>query len=308
MHFNQASSKHPSTVVNSSALSLVLAFRIHSAASAHADPPSGICPIAREDARQPVLVHQVLLPCPALLVRHLEVLLLVLGEDQVPAPATLATAHVLGQPTISAAVHGLGHAVDVAAVVPLVVALEVDPEVAVLVGSAASARERRLAARRAELLAHVLCDLEAAVAAQHPVLEVGNAGERGGDEVEVHAQRDVFHGVVGGEDGGLERLLRGLGGNCSAGVLGLVLFDVGRGDPAVFVVGVVLEFLGCCRLVGRFAISLHDSLRTLLYTGGVPLCYLRVGCLSSFLVQVQALQAAVEWLLYWSLVVEFAIL
>ncbi|PNY27838.1 Uncharacterized protein TCAP_02229 [Tolypocladium capitatum] len=251
----------------------MLALRIHGPAGAHADPPAGVCPVAGEDARQAVLVHEVLLPRPALLLLRLEVLLLVLGEDQVPAPAALAAAHVLWQPAVGAAVDGLGHAVDVAAVVPLVVALEVDPEVAVLVGGAAGARERGLAARGAELLGHVLCDLEAAMAAQHPVLEVGDAGERGGDEVEVHAQGDVFHGVVGGEDGHLERLLRGLGGGGGAGVPGLVLFDVGRGDPAALVVGVGDQFfLICCRLVGRFAIRpLHGSLGTLSYTGCVRL-------------------------------------
>lgn len=208
----------------------------------------------REYVGQVILIHNVLLARPSLLLVGTRVLLLVLGEDEVGAPVVLP-AGVLGEAAVGAPVDGLGHAVDVAAVVPLVVFLEVHLEVALGVGGAAGAGEGGLAARRAELLGHVLADLEAAVAAEDPVLEVGDAGERGGEEVEVHAEGDVLHGVVGGQDGGLEDLVEGLGGDGGAGVVGLVFLEVGGGDPAVLVVrvGGFFDDGGDDGLVGFFA-------------------------------------------------------
>lgn len=103
---------------------------------------------------------------------------------------------------------GLGHAEDVAAVIPLEVPFQVDDEVAALVGGATGASECGLAAFGAKLLVHVLGDGKAAVAAENPVFELGDASEGGGDEVEIHAESDILHGVVRGEDGCLEGLLR----------------------------------------------------------------------------------------------------
>lgn len=241
--------------------------RVHVASRAHANPASRPGPVAGQDAGQVVLVHEVLLPRAALLVARAYKLLLVLGEDQVLAPAVLAAGvarRVAVQAAVGGAVDRLGHAVDVAAVVPLEVALEVQPECALVVGGAAGAQERGLSARRAELARHVAGDGEAAVAAEHPRLELGDAGHGGRHEVEVHAQRYVLHGVIGGEDGGLQRLLRGgLGGRGGVGVLGLVLLEVGGCDPAIFVVVVFLlddlgfvfgSFLQGHRLVGLFTI------------------------------------------------------
>lgn len=82
---------------------------------------------------------------------------------------------------------GLGNAVDVSAVVPLEVLLEVDLEVAVLVGGAARADESGLTARGAELTIHFFTDGKAAVASENPVFEMGDPSERRRNKVKVHS-------------------------------------------------------------------------------------------------------------------------
>lgn len=82
-----------------------------------------------------------------------------------------------------------------------------------------------MAARRAELLGGVLADFPAAVAAKDPGLENGDTRKGGVEKVQVDAQGDVAHGHVGGDEGCLERLLEGLGGDVG-GFAGLDLFDV----------------------------------------------------------------------------------
>lgn len=154
-------------------------------------------PVARQKPRQEIIVHEILLPLSPLLIQRLSVLPLILGQDQILSPVILA-AHMLGQSAIGAAMNRLRHAKHISSSVPLEALLEVDLEVSVLVRRAACSGEGALAALGAELLVHVLCDVEAAVAAQHPRLEICDAGHGRRDEVEVDAQCDVLHGVIGG--------------------------------------------------------------------------------------------------------------
>ncbi|KAI6767737.1 hypothetical protein HG530_005746 [Fusarium avenaceum] len=97
--------------------------------------------------------------------------------NQSRSPIVLS-ASVLGKTPVGRAVNRLGHTVDIAASVPLEVLLEMQFEVAVLVSRAAGA----------------------AVTPKDPVLEMRDAREGGSDEVEVHSECDVLHGVIGGCD------------------------------------------------------------------------------------------------------------
>lgn len=153
--------------------------RIDVTARADLDLPATRIPGAAEDAGQVVLVHDVAVLCPALLVHLLSVLLLVLGQDQLPAPPVLTAALDIVASAVRSAVGRLRDAEDVTPVVVLEVLLKMEREVARGVGAAGHPRQGGLAAGWAELLRHVLAHLEAAVAAQNPRLEVGDARETG---------------------------------------------------------------------------------------------------------------------------------
>lgn len=147
---------------------------------------------------------------------------------------------------------GLGDAVDIASLAPLHLILEENGErTRLVVHPTGRANEVRLPATRAEALLHDTRNLETPMAAEHIGLEAGDARQLRGDEVEVHAEGDVLHGVVGGEDGGLEGdgwLVGGFLGGGAGAVFGFLLFDVGGGDPFAFVVGRGGVFV----FVGRF--------------------------------------------------------
>lgn len=139
------------------------------------DLPIPTRPVPIKQIRQVILIHHIALPRPAVLVLLARVLLLVLGENQIRAPVVLAAALGVGQLAVGAAVRGLGDAVDVAALVVDKVLAQVQLHLARRVGRAAHARERGVAAFGAELPVHLLGDGEAAVATQHPCLEVPDA-------------------------------------------------------------------------------------------------------------------------------------
>lgn len=66
------------------------------AARPNLDPPAARAPGPAQDAGQIVLIHEVAIPCPAILVQLLGVFLLVLGQDQLSPPTILATALDVG--------------------------------------------------------------------------------------------------------------------------------------------------------------------------------------------------------------------
>lgn len=76
--------------------------------------------------------------------------------------------------------------------------LEVDRDFSVCVGGAGYAEERGAAAARTELLGHVSSECETCVAAEDVRFKLGYAVEGGGEEVEIHTEENVLHGVVGG--------------------------------------------------------------------------------------------------------------
>lgn len=137
--------------------------------------PTG--PLSSDQVRQVIVVHEVPLALPAVLVGLALVLALVLGEDEVLAPVALAAALHALHLAVGGAVHRLGDAVDVAALVVLEVALEVQLHLARAVGAAARPRQRRLPTLGAELLVHLPRHVEAAIAAQDPCLELLDAAE-----------------------------------------------------------------------------------------------------------------------------------
>lgn len=136
-------------------------------------------PLPRHQVRQVILIHKVPLALPAVVIDLPLVLLLVLGQDEVLAPVALAAALHAGHLAVGGAVHRLGDAVDVAALVVLEVALEVQLHLARAVGAAARPRQRCLSALGAELLVHLPRHVEAPVAAQHPCLELLDATQVG---------------------------------------------------------------------------------------------------------------------------------
>lgn len=146
------------------------------------DPPVPTGPLPSDQIRQVILVHEVPLALPAVLVGAALVLALVLGQDEVLAPVALAAALHARHLAVGGAVHRLGDAVDVAALVVLEVALEVQLHLARGVGAAARPRQRRLPALGAELLVHLPRHVEAPVAAQDPGLELLDAAEIGGGD------------------------------------------------------------------------------------------------------------------------------
>ena len=139
-------------------------------------------PLPSDQVRQVILVHEVPLSLPAVRVGPALVLALVLGQDEVLTPVALAAALHTGHLAVGSAVHRLGDAVHVAALVVLEVALEVELHLARAVGAAARPRQRRLPALGAELLVHLPRHVEAPVAAQDPRLELLDAAQVGGGD------------------------------------------------------------------------------------------------------------------------------
>lgn len=135
-------------------------------------PPS---PLPSNKVRQIILIHKVPLPLPPVVVDLARVLALVLGKDEVFAPVALAAALNARHLAVGGAVHGLRDAVDVAPLVVLEVALQVQLHLAGAVGAAARPRQRRLPALGAELLVHLPRHVEASVAAEDPCLELFDA-------------------------------------------------------------------------------------------------------------------------------------
>lgn len=134
-------------------------------------------PLPGDQVRQIILIHKIPLPLPPVVVDLALVLALVLGEDEVLAPVALAAPLHARHLAVGGAVHGFRDAVDVATLVILEVALEVQLHLARAVGAAACSCESRLAALGAELLVHLPRHVEAPVAAQDPRLELLDAAQ-----------------------------------------------------------------------------------------------------------------------------------
>lgn len=110
------------------------------------------------------MIHDILLSLPFLFFASPCEFLLILCENEIRTPIVLSSG-MLGQTSIRGPVNWLGNTVDVATVIPLEILLEVNLEVSVLIGGATCAHECGLSTGRTELLVHLFCDLEAAVAA-----------------------------------------------------------------------------------------------------------------------------------------------
>lgn len=85
------------------------------------------CPLPRDQVRQIVFIHQITLPGPTVLIGLSRVFFLVLSQYQPGAPVTLATANYVSQLAIGTAMCGLGHTVNVAALVVDKIFLQVQP-------------------------------------------------------------------------------------------------------------------------------------------------------------------------------------
>lgn len=120
---------------------------------------------ARQDTRQVILVHEIMLTAtsPLLLCVGPHVLFLILGEDKLRAPTALPAAAFPFAARV--ACNGLGDAVAVAAVVPLHVLLQMHCELAVGGRGARDTGERVFTASGAELLIHILGGEETGVTA-----------------------------------------------------------------------------------------------------------------------------------------------
>lgn len=143
--------------------------------------------LASQDTREVVLVHEVTLPAlsPLLFGCGANVLLLVLGEDELGTPTSLTTATL--PLSVGTSVNGLRDTEDIASVVPLHVLLQVQLELTIGSSCARNTSQGVLAATRAELLAHVLGGQETAVAAQDECSKVLDALQsRCRQQVQVH--------------------------------------------------------------------------------------------------------------------------
>lgn len=141
------------------------------------NPPMPTSPLPSNQVRQVILIHKVPLALPPVVVDLARVLALVLSKNKVLAPVALAAALHARHLAVGGAVHRLGDAVDVAPLVVLEVALQVQLHLARAVGAAARPRQRRLPALGAELLLHLPRHVEAPVAAQDPGLELLDAAQ-----------------------------------------------------------------------------------------------------------------------------------
>lgn len=154
--------------------------RVDVPASPNPASASVLVALPRQDTRQVILVHEIMLTAtpPLLLFVGPHVLLLILGEDKLRAPAALPAAAFPFAACV--ACNGLGDAVAVAAVVPLHVLLQVHCELAVGGRSARDTGERVFAASGAELLVHVLGGEETGVATLDEGFEVLDSLKGGG--------------------------------------------------------------------------------------------------------------------------------
>ena len=134
-------------------------------AGADLNPASSTSTVSCQDTWKVVLVHDIAVFCPLLLFLDPSILFLILSKNEVTSPTSLSSTKTapLG---IGCACDRLGDAVLVASLVVGVVLSEVDVELTLRICAARDSCEGGTTAAGAELLAHVLNDLEAGVAAQ----------------------------------------------------------------------------------------------------------------------------------------------
>ncbi len=201
---------------------------------AHPHPLTTSPPLPTQKSRQNILVHQILLFPPLHTCHTPHILLLILRQNQIISPTPLASPGLRAFPLLTrTAGAGFGDRVHIASIVPLHVRFQVQLELPLLVRRARDPRKRWLSASRAELFGHVLGGVEAGMASEDELLDLCYAlASFGGDEVEVDLEEDVLHCEVACHGGYLEGASFGSGAVVGGVIFGLVLFDVGRGDPA----------------------------------------------------------------------------
>lgn len=119
------------------------------------------------------------------------ILLLILGEDELCSPSTLASTTFPF--SAGAAGNRFRDAKPVATVIPLHVFLEVHCELSVGVCGAGNAREGIFPAARTELLVHVFGGEETGMAAHNEGLEVTDSLQRSSrKQIQVHLQENVL--------------------------------------------------------------------------------------------------------------------
>lgn len=166
--------------------------RVDISASSHTNS-TVIVPLSGQDAREVVLIHEVVLLAhsAALLCGGSNILLLVFRQDQFRSPATLTTTSL--PLSIGGAVYGLRNTETIAAVVPLHVLFQVHLELSIRVCRAGDTSERVLAAAGTKLLVHVLGGEETGMAALDERLQMADSLQSGsGEQVQVHLQQHVL--------------------------------------------------------------------------------------------------------------------
>lgn len=141
-------------------------------ASANSNTTSTFIALSGKNTRKIILIHEITLAALATILLRCgsHILLLILGEDELCAPATFAAA-ALPLP-VGTACHRLGDAIHIAPVVPLHVLLQVHRKLAVCGGGARHTSQSVLATARAELFVHVLGGEETGVAALDECLQM----------------------------------------------------------------------------------------------------------------------------------------
>ena len=201
----------------------------------HPHPLITSLPLPIQNPRQDVLIHQILL-LPPLPPRHTpHILLLILRQDQLIPPPALPTTTLTALPLLTRAARPrLRNTIHIPAIIPLHVRFQMQLELPLLIRRARHARKSRLSASGTELFGHVFGGVEAGVAAEDELLDLGDAlAGAGRDEVEVDLEENVLEGEVAGHGGDLQStsfcfsdiIIRGF-------ILGLVLLHVGGRDPA----------------------------------------------------------------------------
>lgn len=167
--------------------------RIHIPTSTYFHPASLLVSFTRQNPRQIILVHKISLfalsASQVCCAPH--ILLLILGEDELCSPSTLASTTFPF--SVGAAGDRFRDTEPVATVIPLHVFLEMHCELSVGVCGAGNAREGIFPAARTELLVHVFGSEETGMAAHDEGLEVADSLQRSGrKQIQVHLEKNVL--------------------------------------------------------------------------------------------------------------------
>lgn len=176
--------------------------RIDAPPSSYSNPSTTSAPLSGQNPRQIIFVHKIFLLAllPSTAGHGPDIFLLVLCQHKLISPPTFPASIPRTCPLlIRPPAYRLRDAKYIPLVVPLHVGLQMQLHFSLLIGRTAHTCQCWLSASWAELFVHFFGSMEAAMAAENSLLELGDTlAGAWGEKVQVHLEEDILYCKVAG--------------------------------------------------------------------------------------------------------------